>query len=210
MATRESFDKSGNPSYLQPNRKADQEDRVKKDPVVSGKVKKKDKPVHKKLSEAVFAEDVKEVKSYLLWDVLIPALKDTVSDLGKRGIDAMLYGSGKSPNVERHGNASYRKYQAASERRNTRSTARYNRRAAFDFEDIVLEDRRDAEAVLEHLIDYTVEYEMASVADFYELVDFPTTYIDNKYGWNDLRSARVLRVRDGYILDLPKPEALEG
>ena len=74
----------------------------------------------------------------------------------------------------------------------------------------MLEDRRDAEAVLEHLIDYTVEYEMASVADFYELVDFPTTYIDNKYGWNDLRNARVLRVRDGYILDLPKPEALEG
>ena len=121
MATRESFDKSGNPSYLQPNRKADQEDRVKKDPVVSGKVKKKDKPVHKKLSEAVLAEDVKDVKTYLVWDVLIPALKDTVSDLVKRGIDAMLYGNGKSPTIERHGNASYRKYQAASERRNTRS-----------------------------------------------------------------------------------------
>ena len=210
MASKEGFDKSGNPSYLQPNRKSDQEARVKKDPIVSGKVKKKEKPVHKKLSEAVLAEDVKDVKSYLVWDVLIPALKDTVSDLVKRGIDAMLYGNGKSPNIERHGNASYRKYQAASEKRGTRSTARYNRRAAFDFDDIVLEDRRDAEAVLERLIDYTVEYEMASVADFYELVDFPTTYIDNKYGWNDLRDTRVIRVRDGYILDLPKPMPLEG
>ena len=210
MPNRESFDKTGNPSYLQPNRKGQQEERVKKDPIVNGKVKKKDKPVRKRLSEAVLAEDVKDVKTYLVWDVLIPALKDTASDLVKRGVDAMLYGSGKSPNVERHGNASYRKYQTASDKRYSRPSARYNRRAAFDFDDIVLEDRRDAEAVLERLVDYTMEYKMASVADFYELVDFPTTYIDNRYGWDDLSDARVIRVRDGYILDLPKPVALEG
>ena len=207
----ETYNTHGNPSYLQSNTKGEQAARQKEvQKVTSGKVQKKGRPVGKRLSEAVLAEDVKEVKSYLLWDVLIPALKDTVSDLVKRGIDAMLYGSGKSPGVERHGNASYRKYQDASNRRSRASTVRYNRRAAFDFDDIILEDRRDAEAVLENLVDFTLEYEMASVADFYELVGVPTTYMDNRYGWDNLRDARVIRVRDGYMLDLPKPHLLEG
>ena len=36
------------------------------------------------------------------------------------------------------------------------------------------------------------------------LVGINGSYTDNKYGWTHLRSADVQRVRDGYLLKLPK------
>ena len=47
-------------------------------------------------------------------------------------------------------------------------------------------------------------YQMVSVADLYDLVGVTGDYTDNKYGWTNLRNAKVVRVRDGYMIDLPK------
>ena len=47
-------------------------------------------------------------------------------------------------------------------------------------------------------------YESVSVADLYDLVGKPCNYTDNKYGWTNIRNVEPVRVRDGYILKLPK------
>ena len=47
-------------------------------------------------------------------------------------------------------------------------------------------------------------YQVVSVADFYDLVGVSGNYTDNKYGWTDIRNASVIRVRDGYMIKLPK------
>ncbi len=52
------------------------------------------------------------------------------------------------------------------------------------------------------------KYETVSVADLYELLGVEASYTDEKWGWVDLRDAGIRRVRDGYLLDLPKPESL--
>ena len=49
---------------------------------------------------------------------------------------------------------------------------------------------------------------MATVRDLYEMVGIRAAHTDEKYGWVDIRDARVDRVRDGYVLDLPRPEFL--
>ena len=36
------------------------------------------------------------------------------------------------------------------------------------------------------------------------LVGVSGNYTDNKYGWTDIRNASVIRVRDGYMIKLPK------
>lgn len=43
-----------------------------------------------------------------------------------------------------------------------------------------------------------------SVADLYDLVGINGNYTDNKYGWFNIRTASVVRVRDGYMIKLPK------
>ena len=47
-------------------------------------------------------------------------------------------------------------------------------------------------------------YKTVTVADLKDLVGVTPIYTDNKYGWTNLRNADVQRVRDGYLLKLPK------
>lgn len=182
--------------------------------IVKGNVKVKKKPAAKKVGDAILGEDLKEVKTYLLWDVLIPAVKDTIADIVKKGIDAMLFGGTGAPrNVKRergYSRASYSNYYDRDRREREKSRGRRaNRRAMHDFDDIVFSDRFDAENVLDCLVETTLDYGMVSVADFYELAGAEVSWADNKYGWGDLGDACVTRVRDGYVLDLPRPEPID-
>ena len=74
--------------------KAAEEKKVKK--VVSGKVKTK-KNDGRKLASMFISEDAADVKSYVIMDVLIPAIKKAISDIVTDGIDMILYG-GKGGN----------------------------------------------------------------------------------------------------------------
>lgn len=66
--------------------------------------------------------------------------------------------------------------------------------------------RSEAEEVLNHLITTCIQRGVATVGDLYSLIDIPKTYIDENWGWRNLRSARVIRAHNGYILNLPKLE----
>lgn len=188
-------------------------------PVVQGKVKVKKKPAGKKVGDAIFGEDISEVRSYLLWDVFIPAVKDTLADLVKKGIDALLFGGTSSPrNMRRDGSRSRTSYSDYYDRRRgydrdrddrLRRSRKPNRRAIHEFDDILFADRIDAEHVVDAMVDITMNYGMVSVADFYELAGEESNYTDNKYGWGSLRDAQVVRVRDGWVIDFPKPEPID-
>lgn len=73
-------------------------------------------------------------------------------------------------------------------------------------ETIIFESREKAEVVLEELLELIRCYGYASVANLYDLVDLKNNvYTNNYYGWTCLDTVKVERVRDGYILNLPKP-----
>lgn len=82
-------------------------------------------------------------------------------------------------------------------------------RARHDFDEIVLDERAEAEEVIDKLYEVVSRYEFATVADLYDLVGLPSNHTDHKWGWSDLRGAGVSRIRDGYLLDLPDPEPLD-
>ena len=203
------------PSYLQPNShkyKEEVKQKKKIEKVATGKTSVKKKPLGKRVSAAILSEDVQEVKSYLLWDVFIPALKDTIVDLIKKGADAVFYGGTTHPsNIKRSGNVSRASYAGYynDNRRSSSNRRHVNKRAAHEFDDIIFEDRRDAEEVLSNMIEITMSYGMVSVADFYDLAGVESDFTDNKYGWGELSDARVVRSHEGYFLDLPKPEPID-
>ena len=62
----------------------------------------------------------------------------------------------------------------------------------------------EAEEVITKMDELIDTYGMVSVADLYDLVGKTSEYTDNKYGWTNIRTAEVIRVRDGYMLKLPK------
>lgn len=177
---------------------------IKKDiqPVAKAKTKKKSEV--KKFADVFIAEDITSVKDYIVNDVLIPAAKKAISDIITNGIDMILYGEarGKDRRRDTGSRVSYTKYY---ERDRDRDYDRgRTRRSVYDYDDIILDTRGEAEDVLNRMDDLIDAYGMVSVADLYDLVGVSGNYTDNKYGWTNLRNAEVRRTRDGYLLKLPK------
>ena len=196
------------PSELAADKK---ESRVVKSVIKNGVVSKK-KGLGSKVTEAFIGEDVDNVGEYMLFDVVIPAVKDTISNLVSGSVEMLLFGEAKGGgrNRSRRNGRNSTSYDKASYNSSSRrETRRIDRRAAHDFEDIVLETRGDAEEVLGSIADLIQDYGMATVADFYGLVGMSSTFADNKYGWSSVDNARVERVRSGYIVNLPKPRILD-
>lgn len=177
-------------------------ERKKIEPIAKGKAKKKSEV--KKFADVFIAEDVSSVKDYIVNDVLIPAAKKAISDIITNGIDMILYGEtkGRDRRSSSSSRVSYTKYY---ERDRDRDYDRNRtRRSVYDYDDIILDTRGEAEDVLNRMDDLIDTYGMVSVADLYDLVGIQGNYTDNKYGWTNLRNAEVRRTRDGYLIKLPK------
>lgn len=172
--------------------------------VISGNVKSKKKSGMQKFADVFISEDASNVKSYILMDVLIPAVKKAISDIVTNGIDMFLYGeTGRTKKNSMASKVSYRSYyEKENERRRDYSTI--SARNGYSYDDIILENRGEAENVLNSMDELISTYGLVSVADLYDLVGITSDYTDNKYGWTDIRNAAIIRVRDGYLIKLPK------
>lgn len=178
-------------------------ERKKLEKVVTGKVKTKKRNEMSKLGEVFIAEDARNVKSYILMDVLVPAVKNAISDIVTNGIDMLLFGEGGRTRKTSSASAvSYRKYYDQKDIGRGYSNTRM--RTGYDYDDIILESRGEAEDVLARMDELIETYGIVSVADLYDLVGKTCNYTDNKYGWTNIRNAEPIRVRDGYMLKMPK------
>lgn len=195
--------------------KEETSEKVEKKPevqkIVTGRVRKQKKGFFKRIGQTIFGDDSHSVGTYVLQDILVPAAKDLVVDTIRGGIEVAVYGERQSRN-SRKGYTHYDKvsYRAGDrDREKDRREVSRSARSRHDFDDIVLDSRGEAEDVRIHLLDLCDEYGQATVADFYDLVGVTSSFTDNKYGWTDLRSASVSRVRDGYLINLPRTELLD-
>lgn len=168
--------------------------------VVSGTVTTKKK---NRFADVFISEDIHSVKNYIVMDVLIPAIKDAIEDIITNGIRMILRGDTAAPKSKSGASyISYNKY--SSDRREDRRYDPNRTRSGYSYDDVKLESRGEAERVLNHMDDLIETYGHVTVADLYDLVGISGNYTDNKYGWTNLSSAEPVRVRDGYILRLPK------
>lgn len=178
------------------------EERKKVEKVVKGTVKTKKKSEISKLADVFISEDIKNVRSYILMDVLVPAVKDAIEDIVTKGIRMILRGGTDTRYKSGADRISYVKY---SDKRDDRGSIDSSRtRTGYNYDDIILESRGEAEEVLTRMDELIETYGMVSVADLYDLVGKTCNYTDNKYGWTNVRNAEPVRVRDGYMLKLPK------
>lgn len=169
--------------------------------VISGTAKTKKKSGLSKVADTFINEDVENVKSYILMDVLVPAAKKAISDIVVNGIDMILYGEVRD---RKPGNSSYVSYNKYSSGRDRDDRSSYRTRTGYSHDDIVLDTRGEAEAILNNMDGLIDTYGVVSVADLYDLAGISCSYTDNKYGWTNIRNADIIRVRDGYVIKMPK------
>jgi hypothetical protein len=176
---------------------------------------RKRKPLRRQFSDRFISGDMRTAISYVIFDVLLPAARDTIVEAGSAGIEKLIFGDARRrgatpPQSGSYGYVQYNRYSGGRSPVMSSAQRAMSRqaRARHDFDEIVLESRIEAEEVIDRLFDLVSRYESATVADLYELVGLASTHTDNKWGWFDVRGAGVSRTRDGYLLDLPEPVPL--
>ena len=174
------------------------------DKVTTGAVKTRKKSEVKKLADIFLPEDIESVKSYIFMDVLIPSLKKAISDIVTNGIDMILYGESGHRDRSTSSKISYNSIYNRSNGNSSSSSSARKYTPGYNYDDIVLETRGEAENVLSRMDEIIETYGVLSVADMYDLVGMTCNYTDNKYGWTDIRNASVVRIRDGYVIKMPK------
>ena len=173
------------------------EKRVEK--VISGTAKTKKNEV-RKFRDVFISEDISNVKSYVLMDVLVPAIKNAIVDIVTDGVN-MIFGTGSGRKKTSGSNyVSYRDYSRESKRNDNRVSS-----GRFAYDDILFPSRGEADAVLEQMDAIIEEYGYVTVADMYDMADLNAPYTGNRYGWTSVRRAEIVRVRGGdYIIKLPR------
>ena len=190
--------------------------------VVSGKVVTKRKPLGVQLKEMFASEGDQSFLGYLIDDVAIPMIQETIVtvisstlDGIKNGIEDRItggrsenrttrttsYGTGKRVDY----NAQYR-----ASRPSVRSAApapRMTIRRSNRVVDIFLETREDGMDIIEELQGKIDGFGHCTVADLYSCIpDMEIKTTDEAWGWDDLNDARVRRLATGqFQLVVPRP-----
>lgn len=188
-------------------------EKKKVEKVITGDAKQQKKGIGRRITETFLEDNTRSVGDYILHDVLIPAAKAMISDMISGGIEMLLFGQRRGSRTYRDGGRSYTNYNSISYRGQPRDVRPRElsrvARARHEFDEIVIPTRGEAEEVLSALADLVVDYGQASVADLYDLCGIDSNFTDNKYGWTDLRGASVSRVRNGYVINLPRTQPID-
>ncbi len=75
--------------------------------------------------------------------------------------------------------------------------------------EFVFASKEEAEHVLERMNNIIKLYKVTYVEDLKDLVGIPTTYIDDRWGWNNLLEVKIKKNRKGYLINFPPAKLIE-
>lgn len=195
------------------------EERPRAERIAKSSVEQRKPGLGKKFKATIIGGTIRDTAGYMVEDVVVPAIRDMLFDAFEGGLHRMIYGDSHrtrrgSSYPSSYSNVGHVNYQSMSTKpQATHQPAgrMFSRRArsSHDFGEIVLEDRREAQDVLDQMYEYLSRFGEVKVADLYDMVGIRTSHVDHKWGWTLLQGAKLVRTRDGrFLLDLPEPDEL--
>ena len=190
-------------------------DRRKHDPIVTKAPKKVKKNLLERLVVGIIGPDgLPAIGSYLVKDVIGPALLQMTVESLKTGIDMVAY-RGNQPPVGRSPYTSYpssvahrpatnygNRYIPAGQTAQAPAPAATTR---MRVEQYTIEDRNEAWGIVEALAAAANAYNVVALSEYYELMGVATSYTHHNYGWDaeDISKVQVQPVAGGFTLKFP-------
>lgn len=173
---------------------------------------KKKGPVKRFFSQ-IFADDVEDIKTSIVMDTLLPAIRDMIFDAVMGGLSIALFGDTYRSSKYRKGSnhIDYGKISTGIKHTVNRTISQRSELSS-SMDDLIFEYREDAVSVLDGIMDQMEQYESVSVADVYILAGIPSTITDNNYGWDnpgDLSKIKIVRIGGAWSLKLPRPYPID-
>lgn len=191
-----------------------QEKNLPAQPQVKKMVSEKDitkKTLFQKMKDTFVVNSIQDVGSYLWEQVLVPTMKNLFIDAVTNGANMLMHGetraSTRNSTYSGGSRASYDRYYSNNNRReDDQRTVRTTTR--WGFEDIVITDHQKAVDILHELDSIMAEYNRVRVAELNTMLGVTGPYTENYYGWTDIRMAKLVPVRGGWVIEMPRVQAL--
>lgn len=176
------------------------EERKKMEAVVDAEKVIQKKSSTRKIKESFFQEDLKDLKDIIIFDWILPGIKNAILD----ALSRMFFNEPLSPRDRRDsrydrsrntGRVDYRRYSS-------RDDDRRDSEKEIDYREIVLLDRPSAERVVRTLQDEIHDRGSATISQLFELVHLPSNYTDCYWGWTRENDISIRRVSEGYLIDV--------
>lgn len=174
--------------------------------MVSTSAKRRKKSSLKRIMEFVLQDDTESLKKHIVFDIFIPTAMKSIHDALADSWDA-LFGIGKRSNGHTS-NVTKVSYSKMFDDRREEPRRAYSK-PVYDFDEISIPTRAEAEDMLKCLRDIMDTYKVVRVLDYYDCVGMTCKHTDNDYGWYNLDSAYVERGRDGFVIRLPRAVPLD-
>lgn len=169
-------------------------------PIVKGPVKEVEKKAGDKAAEAF-----KSAGSYIVKDVLLPALKDTAVSMVTGAIQMLCYGETRAVNKGAswsYGTNSSVYHGAYGASQPVKRSLASNNHAVGD---MILNDS-DADIVLEKISESIRDYGRCPVAAFKQWIGVTSDCMDENYGWTTMQGFSTTRYSAGEVLlHVPAP-----
>lgn len=170
----------------------------------------------RKFKETIILGSTRDTVDYMIVDIVVPAIKDTIVDALQGGVERLFNGDSvrhrRSSTPSAYSAVPRVNYQGMSSSPTTQPAPRMlsrRSRTMHDFGEIIIDSRREAEEVRDQMYEILSRLGVVHVADLYEMTNIRSSHVDQKWGWTSLQGTKLVRTRDGrFLLDLPEPEAL--
>lgn len=174
------------------------------------------RPASRRFFDFLFAESPKQLGAKIGRDVIVPRIKAGFEEAANSFLAGMLWGdSANRPmsNIVRNaamrgGGFNYNGVSVSGGTPMQQAMQASAPRSSGNYQDLVLPTQQFAEMILANAYDLLNQYRMVAVGDLYEIAGITPAPSDNAYGWTSLDGSRISKVREGYLLELPRPSLL--
>lgn len=189
-------------------------------PVTSAKAERRKRGLGRQFKQTFFAGSGRDALGYAIEEVVVPAIRDTLTDALQGGIERLIHGnrgvgrrtytapwssSNHDPSV---GHFNYNSISKPKTDSQQRAFSRRGR-SRHDFGELLIPSGPEAHEVINQMFEILQGWGQVSVADLLALVGIRPEHTDEKWGWTDLEGATAVRQRNGmYRLALPDVEEL--
>jgi hypothetical protein len=183
--------------------------------VTSAEAQQRKRGLGRQFKETFIAGSSRMAIEYMVIEVIVPAIQDTMIHAFQGGVERLIRGEGARPRRSMSpyadvGRVNYQGMSSTSTKPPATQFLSERSRTRHDFRELVIQNRVEAHDVLDQMFELLSRHSVVYVHDLYSLTGIQATHTDYKWGWTQLRGARVVPLRggNGYLLDLPEPEQL--
>lgn len=176
-------------------------------------VKKKKGGLEHKLRDIFISPDVDDIGDYVVWSIIVPGIKNILSDSFHGMVDGIF---GRRRQSSYTSSYRYGRDRDTEYYRPRDYSSRYERRESerpfTSGSDIIFRSRAKAEEVRDTLYEIIDRRGYVTLAHLNDLVDIPygdRDRDDDLWGWYEISRSRIKPTREGFLLDLPRPERIK-